>query len=393
MQRCDFFRLDQRSLHVLELLETPMHIYSFSTQRIVWANRAGLKFWNAESLTELQARDLALFSNTTSARQEDYLAAFRRGERRKESWTFYPQGIAVAVLAHCRGVSLSGHDEAMLSEIQALDPIKVPFYETPAIMSNVDELHKVETESELAPKVERSESELQSRILEIASHEFRTYLSVIDGAAQRIARQAEKIQPAHIPELATRIRSFVSRLNILLDHAMERARNNPASMRVELVPGRIQEVVLEVVRTFSESTEIEIADEICNIPEIWFDPVRIERVLINLVTNSIKYSIGRARIRFSAVIGADDLELYVRDWGIGILPEEREEVFAERTRGANLAQLPGSGLGLYIARKIIRAHGGEISVEETSGPGTTLRIVLPLGQPGSQPASQEVIGN
>lgn len=393
MQRCDFFRLDQRSLHVLELLETPMHIYSFSTQQIVWANRAGLKFWNAESLTELQAHDLALFSNTTSARQEDYLAAFRRGERRKQSWTLYPKGIAVAVLAHCRGVSLAGHDEAMLSEIQALDPIKVPFYETPAIMSNVDELHKVETESELALKVELSVSELQSRILEIASHEFRTYLSVIDGAAQRIARQAEKIQPAHIPELATRIRSFVSRLNILLDHAMERARNNPASMQVALVPGRIQEVVLEVARTFSESAEIEIADEIVNIPEIWFDPVRIERVLINLVTNSIKYSIGRARIRFYAVIGADDLELHVRDWGIGILPEQREEVFAERTRGANLAQLPGSGLGLYIARKIIRAHGGEISVEETSGPGTTLRIVLPLGQPGSQPASQEVIGN
>jgi signal transduction histidine kinase len=68
----------------------------------------------------------------------------------------------------------------------------------------------------------------------------------------------------------------------------------------------------------------------------------------------------------------------VRDWGIGILPEERERVFGESARGINVGLRAGSGLGLYIVKAIIHAHGGEISVAQTRGEGTTMKIELPI---------------
>lgn len=249
---------------------------------------------------------------------------------------------------------------------------------------DVDGLQRVSTELETALGLERASSRRQRRMLEIASHELRTPLAVIDSAAQRIARSADTAAPEQIRQLAERVREFVLRLDSLLVKTIERVRNNVSEIDFRPEPGRLQPAIVQVATMFEENADIELAPNIGALPEIWFDRELIEQVLVNLVENAVKYSSGRARIQISATASAHDVELLVRDWGIGIMPDEREHVFAESARGRNVGRRSGTGLGLYIVDGIIRAHGGGISVEDTDGPGTTMRVVLPLRPPASR---------
>lgn len=243
---------------------------------------------------------------------------------------------------------------------------------------DIDDLHKVSVELETALGLQRTVSHRQRLMLEIAAHEFRTPLAVIDGAAQRIARHATGSAPEQIVAMTDRIRTSVTRLGRLLENTVERARDNRTGIECRPTPGQLQSVIAQTAALFGQRADIQIDDAVAQLPETWFDRVLMEQVFVNLVENAIKYSSGRPRVRFSAVAGKDCVEVLVRDWGIGILPEERERVFGESTRGINVGLRAGSGLGLYIVKAIIHAHGGEISVAQTRGEGTTMKIELPI---------------
>lgn len=113
-----FPHLGDDALHALSLVGTPIHIYSFGTRHHVWANEAGLDLWGARSLDELTARELTPFSASTQIRLEHYRAAFRRGEVFEENWTVYPKGKPTSAMSRCSGVSIDGHAEAMMVEMQ-----------------------------------------------------------------------------------------------------------------------------------------------------------------------------------------------------------------------------------------------------------------------------------
>lgn len=105
------------ALAVLERLETPVYIYGFESGRICWANPSARKFWNASGTEELESRDVEPQLRANRTRLAQYRSAFRRGESRRETWTLFPDGIAVSALCHCTGISLPSVPEAMLVEI------------------------------------------------------------------------------------------------------------------------------------------------------------------------------------------------------------------------------------------------------------------------------------
>lgn len=121
------------ALRALRLVGVPIHIYSFEARHHVWANQAGLKFWNARSLDELATRELTPFSNSTQIRLEQYRTAFRRGEVKEESWTFFPKGEPASAMCRCSGVSLGDHAEAMMVEIKTFHSPNFPANELRAI--------------------------------------------------------------------------------------------------------------------------------------------------------------------------------------------------------------------------------------------------------------------
>ena len=117
-----------------------------------------------------------------------------------------------------------------------------------------------------------------------------------------------------------------------------------------------------------------------NIPPVWADPNRIERVITNLISNAVKFTEARGRVTVRA--SHDDERRLVRveisDTGIGIAPDDLPKLFDKYQRGRlSRTASEGTGLGLYIARGIIEAHGGEIGVESTSGKGSTFWFTLP----------------
>jgi two-component system OmpR family sensor kinase len=111
------------------------------------------------------------------------------------------------------------------------------------------------------------------------------------------------------------------------------------------------------------------------------DRQRLTQVLMNLAENAVRYTANSGRIEFGSSASHGTIELWVRDSGQGIPPEDTERIFERFTRGEGVRRTPGTaGLGLAIARAIVEAHGGSITVEGNPGEGATFRVVLPQQQ-------------
>lgn len=246
------------------------------------------------------------------------------------------------------------------------------------LITNVDQLYQTAAELEVALELERQTTRMQRRFMAIASHEFRTPLAVIDSTAQQVERKAAAMSADQLQARAGRIRGEVRRLLRLFDETLERAESNLGSMGYAPRDGQLADVIANVARRFAEgSVDVQIALDLPQLPEISFDAGLMEQAFTNLVGNAVKYSDPPARIEVSARAGIDEIVVTIRDHGIGILPAEREAVFCEKVRGSNVADRPGTGLGLALVRQIVDLHGARIEVAETAGPGTTMRLTFP----------------
>ncbi|MGZ3706036.1 MAG: sensor histidine kinase, partial [Bdellovibrionota bacterium] len=107
------------------------------------------------------------------------------------------------------------------------------------------------------------------------------------------------------------------------------------------------------------------------------DPVRLEQVIVNLLTNAIKYAPGKP-IEIKARRVGEEVEISLRDHGIGIAVEDQERIFQRFERAVSSSHFGGLGLGLYIVSQILGAHGGRISVSSLPGEGAQFSVRLPL---------------
>ena len=124
------------------------------------------------------------------------------------------------------------------------------------------------------------------------------------------------------------------------------------------------------------------------------DRVRLEQVLTNLVSNATKYSPPDARIEITLSRTRDEAMLSVADRGVGIAPEDQRHLFDPfRRTGMSRESFPGVGLGLFVVRRIVQAHGGRIEIDSAPGLGSTFRVVLPLARELSAAESDEVLAD
>jgi signal transduction histidine kinase len=215
-----------------------------------------------------------------------------------------------------------------------------------------------------------------------ASHELRSPLTSVQGFAELLMLEREKLGPKQaetVEIILDNTRHLVRLLNDLLDLA----RSNAGRLAVKPVPTEVGPLVEDAVRSMRAQTEaggqsLQAAVE-PGLPRVSVEPDRIRQVLVNLLTNAHEYCPPGASIRATAARAGAEVEIAVSDDGPGIPPEQLEHIFDRFTRGdAGLTQrVGGTGLGLAISKSLVELHGGTIGVDSTPGEGATFRVLLP----------------
>jgi signal transduction histidine kinase len=224
---------------------------------------------------------------------------------------------------------------------------------------------------------EREATAAERRFVAMASHEFRTPLAVIDGAAQRIA--ARITGDEEITKRLDRIRGAVSRMVHIIERTLSAARLEEGHLQLATVPVDLGSVLAEACeRQRQIAPEFEIAlDVVADLSAIDADPRLLEQVFANLLSNAVKYSGTSRVVRVSARRRGDQAEVAFADAGVGIDAEDLPRLFTRFFRARTSAGLPGTGIGLHLARELVRMHGGDMEVDSVAGRGSTFSVLLP----------------
>lgn len=221
----------------------------------------------------------------------------------------------------------------------------------------------------------------KSEFLRLASHELRAPLTVIGGYVSLLAEGALGETTPSAGKALVEVNSKVREMSRLIDELLDVARIEDSSLFLKRAPVDVRELVAQAASIAVPLGEERAVD--LSMPEVPVlvnvDADRVRTIVTNLMRNALKYSPGGQPVRTTVETG-DRVLVRVADSGIGIAEEDLPRLFTRfgrLVRGED-AQIPGTGLGLYLSRELARLHGGEIAVESTPGKGSTFTLELPL---------------
>jgi signal transduction histidine kinase len=239
--------------------------------------------------------------------------------------------------------------------------------------------------SELARLLEqeREVNALQRRFVAMVSHEFRTPLTIIDAAAQRLARVKETPTQAYLLEKSLQIKGSVARMVELMESILAAGRLQTGVIDINKKPCSLAEIVQSCVDRRQEvCTTHRIHADLTGLPaSTEIDPQAMERVFGNLLSNAVKYAPRAPDIYVRGWTDQGVMHVSVRDTGIGIDQEDLSRLFEPYFRAQSATGIAGTGIGLNIVREIVDMHGGNISVESVAGEGSTFTVSLPWSAP------------
>lgn len=229
--------------------------------------------------------------------------------------------------------------------------------------------------------------------LSMASHELKTPLTTIKGLSQmlyRLVEQGEKIDLKSVELLANAARRMEILVNDILNTSLVDAAVFSLHLQAENLSALCHETLAAYSAEMGTSLRLEIVES--DLP-VNVDRERICQVLLNLLSNARKYSPPRSPVTIRVSRRDQQAVISVTDQGVGIPPEHLEHIFDRFYRSPEVDVQTGSsvgvGLGLYIARKIVEQHDGQLSAISTPGKGSTFTIALPLLLPeGLQPTTE-----
>lgn len=230
--------------------------------------------------------------------------------------------------------------------------------------------------------VKRLEAALQSRdeFLSIASHELRTPITSLKLQLQIAHRNPDEGATADSEDLLTALDRQVNRLNSLIDTLLDVSQIREGKMSFLPEQSNLAEVVRQSALQLKDQLSEAGCEIFLDVPEEMighWDPARIEQVVTNLLSNSIKYAPGKPiHIRLS--LQGENAFLTVEDRGPGIPPENQEKIFERFERSATANSVPGLGLGLFIVKEIVKVHRGTVQVENVPEKGARFTVQLPL---------------
>jgi two-component system phosphate regulon sensor histidine kinase PhoR len=224
----------------------------------------------------------------------------------------------------------------------------------------------------------RKEAELlRDAFLSVLSHELRTPVTTISGCAQLLVARGKRLDAATREELAIDIAAESDRLCRMIDDLLVLARaERGVDLTVRnatLVQHRLRSVAAAMASEWPDRTfTCEIPTDV---PPVTGDDGYLDQVLWNLLGNAAKY--GRRAVTTTLTVHADEIRIRVLDDGPGIPPAERERIFELYTRVQATSRLPGTGIGLFVVRRLVQAMGGRIGVANGPNGGAAFTFALP----------------
>lgn len=250
-----------------------------------------------------------------------------------------------------------------------------------AAVRDVAERKAIERQAQLYEKA-RDEVHLRDEFLSMAAHEFKTPITALELQAQLLLRAIDHAGSAPLSSERLRVESIhrqTARLARLIQGLLDLT--SMTAGRLVLRTERLD--LAAIVRDAAERWRDTLANARCDfrtrvagsIPGHW-DRVRLEQVVDNLVANAMKFGAG-GQVELAAEADETTARILVRDEGIGIESEHQRRIFERFERATPANYYGGFGLGLWIVRQIVLAHGGEVRVSSAPGRGSTFEVTLP----------------
>jgi two-component system sensor histidine kinase KdpD len=241
-------------------------------------------------------------------------------------------------------------------------------------------LERVRTE-EAANKAEiaRQSEEFKSTLLDAIAHEFKTPLTSIKAASTSLLAEGEGLRLEQ-RELASIIDEETDRLSLLVTEAVKMSEIDAGKVKLDRAATSIETLLRSAASSFSGRGEerIEGVDNTNEAPQVFVDPEMITLTLRQVIDNALKYSPPSSHVLFKVETEPERVVIRVVDQGAGIPERDRERIFDKfYRRTAVRDKVPGSGLGLHIARGIARANGGDLWVEAGRQIGSEFCLALP----------------
>ena len=223
----------------------------------------------------------------------------------------------------------------------------------------------------------------RDQFIDAATHELRTPLSNIKAYAETLVT-CDEIEVEQQKDFCNIINSEVTRLARFVDDLLSISSMESGSLGIErqrTISSRMFEEVLAKVQPLMKQKELEFDVQLpAKMVDLQLDKDKIVAVLVNLLGNAAKYTPAKGRVSLRVKIDEQQLQIAVVDTGVGISAEELPKVFEKffRSDDPRVQAETGTGLGLSLAREVIRMHGGEITVESQVDQGTTFTATIPI---------------
>ncbi|RKH60441.1 ATP-binding protein [Corallococcus llansteffanensis] len=296
------------------------------------------------------------------------LCAYAMGgfQTQKDAQVFHDVCSAHAHVSPTEAYTQVQFEEQRLREVAALQQ------RSKALESEIE--HRKRVEKELLAAVQ-----LRDDFLAIAGHELRTPLTALQLQLHSLTGLVRDVENPRVKERLERAQGQAQRLGELTEELLDVVRLGAGRPQPVVEDCDLAELSREVVDRFAEA----VTRSGCQLQVFAEEPARgrwertrIEQVMTNLLSNALKYGAGQP-VELWVKAGADRATLVVRDGGIGIPLEAQARIFDRFERAVSSSSFGGLGLGLWIARQVVEAHGGVIHVESEPGRGATFTVELP----------------
>jgi signal transduction histidine kinase len=240
------------------------------------------------------------------------------------------------------------------------------------------EANRLRKKADQLAEMEKAKSEF----LRLASHELRGPAATLGGYLSLIEDESLGPIPQRLRPVLPMLKAKAAQINLLANEMVEAARLEDGGVQLKRKRVDLSQIIGRSIST-AETTatprhRIRFDDRVGG--ELWVlgDVLRLEIIIANLLDNAIKYSPKGGDVTVQLSTSGDVARLSVRDQGIGIAPEDMARLFRRFSRVSPLTDVPGTGLGLYLARELARLHKGEIVAESKPGEGSEFVLSLPV---------------